>query len=83
MLAASARCSNVSPDNLQPPPIVAFSTRTPERLRKYAAICRLDPNPGGPTQQYAAREQPGWCPVPIGTHDRNVAGRINPQRLAY
>ena len=58
MLAASLPVSNVPPDNLQAPPVVAYSTRSPQQLGEHRPVLPPHTNPGPAAQQYAARQKP-------------------------
>lgn len=79
MLAASPLRSNVSPDDLQPAPVVAIPTRSANGLGKNTTGPRAQPDPAPPAQQHAVREQRDRPPLPIAPERRRAAVGKNPQ----
>ena len=72
MLAASTGVSNVPPDDLQTPPVVAFSTRPSQRLRKDRAGPGPQTDPPPAPQQDAAIQKACWAPFAVGTENHDA-----------
>lgn len=82
MLAASTRVSNVPPDNLQPPPVVAFPTRSPQQLGANRPILPVNTNPGPMAQQQAAGQKPRPDPLAIPAEHPDLSLGTDSEGLA-
>lgn len=89
MLAASLAGSNVPPDDLEPPPIVAVATRAADGLGIDPAGCGAQPDPAPVAQQHAVRKHRDGPPLSVTPQrsgaavcpdaDRPAAGPGGPQ----
>lgn len=65
MLAASPRCSNVLPDDLQAAPVVTFARITAQRLQDGLVIDRLQSQPAKRSENQTAGQQARRRPIAV------------------
>ena len=82
MVAASVPCSQVSPDNLQAPPVLVSRVFAPKKLDMMAAVFRCESEPCERAKDNAPRTQCCRHATTVRHRHQYVSILLNTQRLA-